>query len=292
MLEEADRVANIYSFDGSELQHVDIDPTRPFTFRHPGAGLLSTARDVHTRTVGGGPMTTYSRRDCLKAAGSIAVSCSLSATLGAAPASAYAQSASSADTLAFMTALELARMLHGRRISSVELTQYFIDRIERSDTALNAIVVRDFDRALAAAARADEALARGDRLGPLHGVPMTIKVTTLRVCRRRGACRNSKTISPQRTQPSSSVSRLQARTSWGRRTCLCALRIGRATTRYTARPTILGTSKRLRGGIGWVGGRISGRSHGAGRTTGSDCRSGSGCRRSDGAERRRSRHGA
>src|SRR5262249_12899075 len=48
-------------------------------------------------------------------------------------------------------------------------------RIERHDGALNAVVVRDFERARAAAEAADQALAAGRDLGPLHGVPMTIK---------------------------------------------------------------------------------------------------------------------
>jgi amidase len=124
------------------------------------------------RLLGGVLMATYSRRDCLRAAGGIAVS---ACNLALAPASVYAQRASSAATPAFMTALDLAHMLREKRVSSVELTRYFIDRIERYDTTLNAVVVRDFDRALTAAARADEALARGEQLGPLHGVPMTIK---------------------------------------------------------------------------------------------------------------------
>jgi amidase len=57
----------------------------------------------------------------------------------------------------------------------LELTQHYIERIERFDAALNAIVVRDFERALDTARAADESLARGHGSGPLHGVPMTIK---------------------------------------------------------------------------------------------------------------------
>ncbi|MGI9412409.1 MAG: amidase family protein [Hyphomicrobiales bacterium] len=78
-------------------------------------------------------------------------------------------------SLAFRTAGELAALLRNRDLSSVELTQYFIDRIERHDKKLNAVVVRDFDRALEAARAADAALARGEVAGPLHGLPMTIK---------------------------------------------------------------------------------------------------------------------
>ena len=66
-------------------------------------------------------------------------------------------------------------MIREKEISSVELTQYFIDRIERFNEQLNAIIVRDFDRSLAAAREADAALMRGALKVPLHGLPMTIK---------------------------------------------------------------------------------------------------------------------
>ncbi|REJ85575.1 MAG: amidase [Acidobacteria bacterium] len=66
-------------------------------------------------------------------------------------------------------------MLRDGRIGSEELTRLFIARIEEHDDELNAIVVRDFDRALDAARAADAARARGESLGRLHGLPMTIK---------------------------------------------------------------------------------------------------------------------
>lgn len=77
--------------------------------------------------------------------------------------------------LAFSSATDLAQLIQQKQISSLELTQYYIQRIEQFDKALNAVVVRDFGRALEAAKSADEALAQGHRLGSLHGVPMTIK---------------------------------------------------------------------------------------------------------------------
>ena len=76
---------------------------------------------------------------------------------------------------AFLSAIELAEMIRSRELSARELTMFFIDRIERLDGAVNAVAVRDFDRALARADVADQALAAGRVLGPLHGVPMTIK---------------------------------------------------------------------------------------------------------------------
>ena len=72
-------------------------------------------------------------------------------------------------------AAELARKIAARELTSVEATRGFIARILKVDQALNAVVVRLFDSALEEAQRADAALARGEALGPLHGVPMTVK---------------------------------------------------------------------------------------------------------------------
>jgi amidase len=80
-----------------------------------------------------------------------------------------------ASKIAFLSALELAELVRNREIRSVELTELYIDRIERLDPRINAVVVRDFDAAREAAQAADAALAKGEARGPLHGVPMTIK---------------------------------------------------------------------------------------------------------------------
>lgn len=77
--------------------------------------------------------------------------------------------------LAQLSATELAAKIKAREISSVELTKLYIDRIEKYDGDINAVVVRTFDDALERAKDADETLAKGQNLGPLHGVPMTIK---------------------------------------------------------------------------------------------------------------------
>ncbi|MEK9283685.1 MULTISPECIES: amidase [unclassified Bradyrhizobium] len=74
----------------------------------------------------------------------------------------------------FKSAVELSAALTAKKVSAVELTRDAIDRIERHDGKVNAICVRDFDRALAAAREADAALARGERK-PLLGLPMTVK---------------------------------------------------------------------------------------------------------------------
>jgi amidase len=72
------------------------------------------------------------------------------------------------------TAGGLAADLVAKKVSAVELCDAAIARIEERDGAINAVVVRDFERALSAAKAADAALARGER-GPLLGVPMTVK---------------------------------------------------------------------------------------------------------------------
>ena len=76
--------------------------------------------------------------------------------------------------LVYRTAGDLVKMLADREVSSRELVDNAIKRIEALDPRLNAVVVRDFDRAREAAKVADAALARGERR-PLLGIPMVIK---------------------------------------------------------------------------------------------------------------------
>jgi len=77
--------------------------------------------------------------------------------------------------IAYLSSVELAALIRRKEISSLELTQHYIDRIERLDGEINAVIVRDFEAALVAAGAADKALADGADPGPLHGIPMTIK---------------------------------------------------------------------------------------------------------------------
>ncbi|MCP2314884.1 amidase [Nocardia amikacinitolerans] len=74
----------------------------------------------------------------------------------------------------FRSAEELAAALRAGDVTSVELTDEAIARIERDDKVINAICVRTFDRARAAAHRADQARARGEDR-PLLGIPVTVK---------------------------------------------------------------------------------------------------------------------
>ncbi|MEL6890304.1 MAG: amidase [Actinomycetota bacterium] len=77
--------------------------------------------------------------------------------------------------IAFWSATETASAIAAAEVSSREVLDHLVDRIGRLDGSINAVVQWDLDRAQAAAAAADEAVARGEDLGPLHGVPMTIK---------------------------------------------------------------------------------------------------------------------
>ncbi|MGE4240569.1 amidase [Ramlibacter sp.] len=77
--------------------------------------------------------------------------------------------------LAFASATQLAEGLRSRKYGSRELLEMYLKRVEALDGTINAIVVRDFERARAAADAADEAMARGESKGPLHGLPMTVK---------------------------------------------------------------------------------------------------------------------
>jgi len=74
----------------------------------------------------------------------------------------------------FKTAVELSAALAAKKVSAVELAQDTIGRIERHDSKINAVCVRDFTRGLEAARAADAARARGETR-PLLGIPMTVK---------------------------------------------------------------------------------------------------------------------
>ncbi len=73
-----------------------------------------------------------------------------------------------------MTAAQLAAGLKKKAFSAQELCRAAIERIEALDPQINAVVVRDFERAHTEARLADEALARGEQKA-LTGIPMTVK---------------------------------------------------------------------------------------------------------------------
>ena len=71
--------------------------------------------------------------------------------------------------------VEVASAIRAGEVSSVECTRACLERIERLQPATNAFIRVDADEVLAAASRADEAVARGGDLGSLHGVPLAHK---------------------------------------------------------------------------------------------------------------------
>ncbi len=77
--------------------------------------------------------------------------------------------------LATATATDLAALIAKRGASPVEVTEAVLARIARGEPQLNAFVALDAERARAAARAAEAALTAGQALGPLHGVPVTIK---------------------------------------------------------------------------------------------------------------------
>ena len=77
--------------------------------------------------------------------------------------------------LSFTSATELVRLIAAREASVVEITELFYRRIDELNPNLNAYLALCPDQALAQARAAQDAVQRGDRLGPLHGIPISIK---------------------------------------------------------------------------------------------------------------------
>src|SRR5205085_5654706 len=77
--------------------------------------------------------------------------------------------------VAFLSIVELGRLLRQKKTSATELATYFLDRLERIGPRYNAVVVVTRERALAEAAQADREIKAGKWRGPLHGIPYGVK---------------------------------------------------------------------------------------------------------------------
>jgi Asp-tRNA(Asn)/Glu-tRNA(Gln) amidotransferase A subunit family amidase len=77
--------------------------------------------------------------------------------------------------LTFLSAVSMAEQIRGRKLSPVELIGAHLERIEKLNPQLNAFVQVDAERARHMAQDAEEAVTNGKALGPLHGVPVSIK---------------------------------------------------------------------------------------------------------------------
>ena len=81
------------------------------------------------------------------------------------------------EDLSYAPATELLNLIATRQVSPVELTEFYYNRIDRLDPQLNAYLLLTQDSAMEAAREAEAAVVRGDELGPLHGLPISIKDT-------------------------------------------------------------------------------------------------------------------
>jgi len=79
------------------------------------------------------------------------------------------------ESIATCSATKLAAAIRAGELSSRDLLEVYLDRIDRLDGPVNSVITLDADRARVAAAAADEATLLGGSVGPLHGLPVTIK---------------------------------------------------------------------------------------------------------------------
>jgi amidase len=79
------------------------------------------------------------------------------------------------EDLSYASAAIVAAAIEGKKISPLEVVDYFIERIEKRNGSLNAFVFKGYEDARAAAKVAEQRVMSGDELGPLHGVPVAIK---------------------------------------------------------------------------------------------------------------------
>jgi amidase len=79
------------------------------------------------------------------------------------------------NALPFRTAKQLAQAVRKKKIGCLELLDLYLKRVEKHNPELNAIIATDIPGARKRAKAADKAVKAGKKLGPLHGVPMTIK---------------------------------------------------------------------------------------------------------------------
>src|SRR4051812_9346077 len=86
-----------------------------------------------------------------------------------------AMPSSTPDDFAWLPSTDQLAALNAKEVSSAELVDLYLSRIDEHNAPLNAIVTIDGDGARRAASEADAARARGDALGPLHGLPITVK---------------------------------------------------------------------------------------------------------------------
>src|SRR5712664_4124550 len=135
-------------------------------------------------------MNTMSRRDALKLGTNAAVSAAITPLLSAKSAEASsveatptqatlptaAKTSDSSSDICFMRAVDMAKLIREKKLSAREIMQAHLQQIGRVNSRVNAIVTLVAEEQLMAqAAAADESLAKGKLLGPLHGMPVGVK---------------------------------------------------------------------------------------------------------------------
>ena len=79
------------------------------------------------------------------------------------------------SSIPFLSATDLSRLIERREVSPVEATEAYLDRIDDLDFKFNAYLTVCRKEALQAAQEAEQAIAQGNYLGPMHGIPVGVK---------------------------------------------------------------------------------------------------------------------
>jgi amidase len=120
-----------------------------------------------------------SRRDALKLGTNAAVTAAMTSLLSDSSAGANLNPATSPDSspdICYLRALDLAKLIREKKLSAREVMQAHLKQINRVNSKVNAIVTLvPEEQLMAQAAAADESLAKGKSLGPLHGMPVGVK---------------------------------------------------------------------------------------------------------------------
>ncbi|WP_334510391.1 amidase family protein [Bradyrhizobium sp. AZCC 1693] len=114
------------------------------------------------------------------------------------------------DDIADLSALDLIERYRTKSLSSVEATQAVLARIERLDRHVNAFALLDAESALASARESEVRWQRGERLGPVDGVPVALK--DLILARGWPTLRGSRAVDPAQdwSEDSPATARLRA----------------------------------------------------------------------------------
>ena len=120
-----------------------------------------------------------SRREALKLGTNAAVSAAMAPLFSANPVEAKSRSANAPDAspdICFLRAVDMAKLIREKKLSARDVMQAHLKQISRVNSKVNAIVTLVAEEQLMAqAAAADESLAQGKLLGPLHGMPVGVK---------------------------------------------------------------------------------------------------------------------